>query len=199
MTSLEALLVLVTGFGAGVLSSTVGVASLLSFPVLVALGLPPVVANVTNTLGLILGGLGGVVGYRTEVREAQEGFAKGQTGSSSMPHKKNPIASENISGLARLLRSNLQAGLENVALWHERDISHSSAERLIFPDATGLLAFMLRDVTWVLDGLRVFPDRMRENSAGRMGGAGWGSEQVGGSSVDRRPPDQDTGDDRRHA
>ena len=70
---------------------------------------------------------------RTEVREAQEGFAKGQTGSSSMPHKKNPIATENISGLARLMRSNLQAALENVTLWHERDISHSSVERVILP------------------------------------------------------------------
>jgi adenylosuccinate lyase len=100
---------------------------------------------------------------RTEVREVEEPFEKGQKGSSAMPHKRNPILSERIAGLARLLRGNLQAGLENVALWHERDISHSSAERLIFPDATGLLAFMLRDLTWVLDGLIVFPDRMREN------------------------------------
>jgi adenylosuccinate lyase len=100
---------------------------------------------------------------RTEVREVQEPFAEGQKGSSAMPHKRNPVVSERVSGLARVIRGNTQAALENVALWHERDISHSSAERLIFPDATGLLAFMLRDLTWVLDGLRVFPDRMREN------------------------------------
>ncbi len=100
---------------------------------------------------------------RTEVREVQEPFAEGQKGSSAMPHKRNPVVSERVSGLARVIRGHVHAALENVALWHERDISHSSAERLIFPDATGLLAFMLRDVTWVLDGLRVFPDRMREN------------------------------------
>jgi adenylosuccinate lyase len=100
---------------------------------------------------------------RTEVREVQEPFADGQKGSSAMPHKRNPVVSERISGLARVIRGHAQAALENVALWHERDISHSSAERLIFPDATGLLAFMLRDLTWVLDGLIVFPDRMREN------------------------------------
>ena len=100
---------------------------------------------------------------RTEVREVQEPFAEGQKGSSAMPHKRNPVVSERVSGLARVIRGYTHAALENVALWHERDISHSSAERLIFPDATGLLAFMLRDVTWVLDGLRVFPDRMREN------------------------------------
>jgi adenylosuccinate lyase len=100
---------------------------------------------------------------RTEVREVEEPFAEGQKGSSAMPHKRNPVVSERVSGLARVIRGHAQAALENVVLWHERDISHSSAERLIFPDATGLLAFMLRDVTWVLDGLRVFPDRMREN------------------------------------
>ena len=100
---------------------------------------------------------------RTEVREVQEPFAEGQKGSSAMPHKRNPVVSERVSGLARVIRGHAQAALENVALWHERDISHSSAERLIFPDATGLLAFMLRDMTRVLDGLRVFPDRMREN------------------------------------
>jgi adenylosuccinate lyase len=80
-----------------------------------------------------------------------------------MPHKRNPVVSERVSGLARVIRGYAQAALENVALWHERDISHSSAERVIFPDATGLLAFMLRDLTWVLDGLIVSPDRMREN------------------------------------
>jgi adenylosuccinate lyase len=100
---------------------------------------------------------------RTEVREVQEPFAEGQKGSSAMPHKRNPVVSERVSGLARVIRGHAQAALENVILWHERDISHSSAERLIFPDATGLLAFMLRELTWVLDGLRIFPDRMREN------------------------------------
>src|SRR5918996_722530 len=100
---------------------------------------------------------------RTEVREVQEPFAEGQKGSSAMPHKRNPVVSERVTGLARVIRGHAQAALENVALWHERDISHSSAERLIFPDATGLLAFMLRELTWVLDGLQVFPDRMREN------------------------------------
>jgi adenylosuccinate lyase len=100
---------------------------------------------------------------RTEVREVQEPFAEGQKGSSAMPHKRNPVVSERVSGLARVIRGYAQTALENVALWHERDISHSSAERVIFPDATGLLAFMLRDLTWVLDGLIVFPDRMRDN------------------------------------
>jgi adenylosuccinate lyase len=100
---------------------------------------------------------------RTEVREVEEPFAVGQKGSSAMPHKRNPVVSERVSGLARVIRGQAQAALENVTLWHERDISHSSAERLIFPDATGLLAFMLRELTGVLDGLRIFPDRMREN------------------------------------
>ena len=100
---------------------------------------------------------------RTEVREVQEPFAEGQKGSSAMPHKRNPVVSERVSGLARVIRGSAQTALENMVLWHERDISHSSAERMIFPDATGLLAFMLRDLAWVLDGLIVFPDRMREN------------------------------------
>ena len=98
---------------------------------------------------------------RTEVREVQEPFAEGQKGSSAMPHKRNPVVSERASGLARVIRGQAVTALEDVALWHERDISHSSAERLIFPDATGLLAFMFRDLTWVIDGLVVFPDRMR--------------------------------------
>jgi adenylosuccinate lyase len=98
---------------------------------------------------------------RTEVREAEEFFSEKQKGSSAMPHKRNPVTCEQISGLARVVRSNAQAAFENVPLWHERDISHSSAERLILPDATGLLAFMLRDLTWVVDGLVVFSDRMR--------------------------------------
>jgi adenylosuccinate lyase len=100
---------------------------------------------------------------RSEVREAQEGFARGQTGSSSMPHKKNPIASENISGIARLLRSNLQAALENVALWHERDISHSSVERIILPDTTTLASYALRRLTRVIRELVVYPEAMRRN------------------------------------
>ena len=100
---------------------------------------------------------------RTEVREAQEGFAKGQTGSSSMPHKKNPIASENISGLARLMRSNLQAALENVALWHERDISHSSVERVILPDTTSLASYATRRLQNVIANLVVYPENMQKN------------------------------------
>jgi adenylosuccinate lyase len=99
---------------------------------------------------------------RTEVREVQEPFAPGQKGSSAMPHKRNPVVSERVSGLARVIRGHVVTALENVTLWHERDISHSSAERIIFPDATGLLAFMLRDMTRVMDGLVVFPERMRE-------------------------------------
>ena len=100
---------------------------------------------------------------RSEVREAQEGFAKGQTGSSSMPHKKNPIATENISGIARLLRSNLQAALENVALWHERDISHSAVERVILPDSTTLASYACRRLTRVARELMVYPDAMLKN------------------------------------
>ncbi len=100
---------------------------------------------------------------RTEVREVQEPFATGQKGSSAMPHKRNPVTSERVSGLARVIRGHAVTAFENVTLWHERDISHSSAERIVFPDATGLLAFMLGDLTRVVDGLVVFPDRMREN------------------------------------
>ena len=100
---------------------------------------------------------------RTEVREVQEPFTEGQKGSSAMPHKRNPVRCERITGLARVIRGNLQAALENVALWHERDISHSSAERVILPDSTIALDFMLADLAGVLDGLRVFPERMREN------------------------------------
>jgi adenylosuccinate lyase len=100
---------------------------------------------------------------RTEVREVQEGFAKGQKGSSSMPHKRNPITAERITGLARLVRGNLQAALENVALWHERDISHSSVERVILPDTTIAVHYMLSLAHRLLERLVVFPDRMREN------------------------------------
>ncbi|MEA2551278.1 MAG: adenylosuccinate lyase [Actinomycetota bacterium] len=100
---------------------------------------------------------------RTEVREVQEPFAEGQKGSSAMPHKRNPVVSERVSGLARVIRGHAQAAFENMALWHERDISHSSAERMIFPDAAGLLDFMLADMAWVMDGLVVFPGRMAEH------------------------------------
>ena len=100
---------------------------------------------------------------RTEVREVQEPFAEGQKGSSAMPHKRNPVASERISGLVRVVRGNAQAALENVALWHERDISHSSAERVIVPDSCGLLDFMVAEFTKVVEGMRVYPDRMRAN------------------------------------
>ena len=100
---------------------------------------------------------------RTEVLEAEEPFAKGQKGSSAMPHKKNPIGSENITGLARLLRSNSLAALENMALWHERDISHSSVERVIGPDSTILADFMLKRLTRILKGLVVHPDQMMSN------------------------------------
>ncbi len=100
---------------------------------------------------------------RTEVREAEEYFAPGQKGSSAMPHKRNPIASENLSGLARVLRGNALAAMENVPLWHERDISHSSVERVIGPDSTILMDYMLARLTRVLDRLVVYPENMRRN------------------------------------
>jgi adenylosuccinate lyase len=100
---------------------------------------------------------------RTEVREAEEPFLTGQKGSSAMPHKRNPITSEQICGLARLVRSNAQTAFENVALWHERDISHSSVERVIFPDSTILIDYLLAKTTWIITGLRVNADRMRRN------------------------------------
>ena len=100
---------------------------------------------------------------RTDVLEVEESFAKGQKGSSAMPHKRNPIRSERISGLARVLRSYVVAALENVALWHERDISHSSTERMMLPDCSVTLHFMLREMTAVVAGLGVYPDNMRRN------------------------------------
>ncbi|HET6147978.1 MAG TPA: adenylosuccinate lyase [Polyangia bacterium] len=100
---------------------------------------------------------------RTEVGEATEAFGKGQKGSSAMPHKKNPILSENLCGIARLLRGYAQASAENVALWHERDISHSSVERVIGPDATGLCDFMVRRAAGLVDGLVINRERMRRN------------------------------------
>jgi adenylosuccinate lyase len=106
---------------------------------------------------------------RTEVREAEEPFSEGQKGSSAMPHKRNPVSCEQISGLARLLRSNVQAGMENVALWHERDISHSSVERVILPDGTILLDYLLAKFTEIVKGMRVHPERMRQNLAATHG------------------------------
>ncbi|HHY38381.1 MAG TPA: adenylosuccinate lyase [Clostridia bacterium] len=100
---------------------------------------------------------------RTEVREAEEPFGAWQKGSSAMPHKRNPVTCEQMCGLARVMRGNLQAALENVALWHERDISHSSVERIILPDSTILLDYMLRTFTGVVKGLRVYEERMSEN------------------------------------
>src|SRR5882762_1872301 len=100
---------------------------------------------------------------RTEVREAQERFAKGQKGSSAMPHKRNPIISERICGLARVVRANSLVGLENIALWHERDISHSSAERVVLPDSSIALDYLLHKTTSLVDGLVVYPERMLEN------------------------------------
>jgi len=100
---------------------------------------------------------------RTEVREAQEYFSEGQKGSSAMPHKKNPVTSEQISGLARVLRGNAQAAFENIPLWHERDISHSSVERVIFPDSTILVDYLLARTTDLIDRLLVYPARMKKN------------------------------------
>jgi adenylosuccinate lyase len=100
---------------------------------------------------------------RTEVREAEEYFSKGQKGSSAMPHKRNPVTAEQICGLARVVRSNAQAAFENVALWHERDISHSSVERVILPDSTILADYLLDKTTQLVDKLVVYPERMRRN------------------------------------
>jgi adenylosuccinate lyase len=100
---------------------------------------------------------------RTEVQEAEEPFTQGQKGSSAMPHKRNPILSENVSGMARLMRGYALAAMENVPLWHERDISHSSVERVIAPDATTALDFMLRRMTYVLGNLCVYPENMKRN------------------------------------
>lgn len=101
---------------------------------------------------------------RTEVREAEEPFAEGQQkGSSAMPHKRNPVVSEQICGLARVVRGNVQAAFENIALWHERDISHSSVERIILPDSCILTDYLLAKTCWLVNGMRVYPDRMRRN------------------------------------
>jgi adenylosuccinate lyase len=106
---------------------------------------------------------------RTEVREAQEPFAKGQKGSSAMPHKRNPIISERICGIARIVRANSLVGLENVALWHERDISHSSAERVVLPDSSIALDYILQKAVGLIDGLVVYPGRMLENLGATRG------------------------------
>ena len=100
---------------------------------------------------------------RTEVREAEEPFSAGQKGSSAMPHKRNPVTSEQIGGLARVVRANAQAAFENIALWHERDISHSSVERIILPDSTILVDYMLAKTNWLIAGLSVSPVRMKRN------------------------------------
>ncbi len=100
---------------------------------------------------------------KTEVLEAEEFFSKGQKGSSAMPHKRNPIASERVAGLSRVLRGNALAAMENVALWHERDITHSSVERVIVPDSCILLDFMLYEITSIIDKLVVYPENMLKN------------------------------------
>ena len=113
---------------------------------------------------------------RTEVLEAEELFTKGQKGSSAMPHKRNPITGERLSGLARVLRGNAVAALENVALWHERDISHSSVERIIFPDSCTLLDYMLELLTRLTEGLVVYPENMKRNLKLSLGM--WNSQTV---------------------
>jgi adenylosuccinate lyase len=100
---------------------------------------------------------------RTEILEAEEPFAESQKGSSAMPHKRNPVLCEQVTGLARVLRAHAVAALEDIALWHERDISHSSVERIVLPDATILLDYLLGQTARIIDGLRVYPERMREN------------------------------------
>jgi adenylosuccinate lyase len=106
---------------------------------------------------------------RTEVREAEEPFGAGQKGSSAMPHKRNPVVSEQICGLARVVRSNAQAAFENVALWHERDISHSSVERVILADSAILTDYLLAKTRWLVDGMRVHPERMLANLESTQG------------------------------
>ena len=113
---------------------------------------------------------------RTEVLEAEEPFTRGQKGSSAMPHKRNPISWERLTGLARVLRGNAVAALENVALWHERDISHSSVERIIFPDSCTLLDYMLVTLTKLVEGLIVYPENMRQNIKRSLGM--WNSQTV---------------------
>ncbi len=125
-------------------------------------------AHYFTALGLAAGGVERLCTelrhlQRTEVLEVEEGFSKGQKGSSAMPHKKNPISAENMSGLARLLRTNALASMENMALWHERDISHSSVERVIMPDSTILMDYILHRLSGLLSRLRVIPENMARN------------------------------------
>jgi len=125
-------------------------------------------ANYVSTLALIAATLEKIALeirhlQRTEVREAEEPFAAGQKGSSAMPHKRNPVTCEQVAGLARVVRANVQAAFENIALWHERDISHSSVERIILPDSTILVDYMLTKTDWLIQGLRVYPQRMLAN------------------------------------
>ena len=125
-------------------------------------------AHYFTTLGIMAGGIERLCIelrhlQRTEVLEVEEGFGKGQKGSSAMPHKKNPISAENMTGLARLLRTNSLAAMENMALWHERDISHSSVERVIMPDSTILADYILHRLSKLLDNLRVIPENMERN------------------------------------
>ncbi|MBI5204535.1 MAG: adenylosuccinate lyase, partial [Nitrospirae bacterium] len=125
-------------------------------------------AEFVNTLALIAAGIEKIALeirhlQRTEVLEAEEPFEAGQKGSSAMPHKRNPVGCENLCGLARVVRSNAMATMENVALWHERDISHSSVERIIIPDSTILVDYMLQRLTKILKGIHVYPERMLDN------------------------------------
>ncbi len=125
-------------------------------------------ANFVSTLALIAATLEKIAIeirhlQRTEVREAEEPFSAGQKGSSAMPHKRNPVTAEQVAGLARVVRANVQAAFENIALWHERDISHSSVERVILPDSTILVDYMLAKTHSLISGLRVYPDRMLKN------------------------------------
>lgn len=106
---------------------------------------------------------------RTEVLEAEEPFYSGQKGSSAMPHKRNPVGCENLTGLARVVRANAHSALENIALWHERDISHSSVERIVIPDSSILVDYMLNRLKGIIDGLLVYPERMKENMAKSFG------------------------------
>jgi adenylosuccinate lyase len=125
-------------------------------------------AEYMNTLALIAGSIEKIAVeirhlQRTEVLEAEEPFSKGQKGSSAMPHKRNPIGSENLSGLARIVRANAIAAMENIPLWHERDISHSSVERVIIPDSSILIDYMLERLTGIIRDIQVYPERMKEN------------------------------------
>src|SRR5207244_519590 len=125
-------------------------------------------AELTSTLAIVAASMEKIALevrhlQRTEVREVEEPFSAGQKGSSAMPHKRNPVTAEQICGLARVVRSNALAAFENVALWHERDISHSSVERVIIPDSFILTDYLINKTEWLIDGLAVYPSRMRAN------------------------------------